>query len=640
MPRFDLGMTSLRTLFRFAAVAACSATFAACGGGQSGPNDTLPSLTATTASPTPGGVAPMAVISVGSSSALVVTGTVVAIKSGTEFQIQAGQGVGYFNIYTSGSTVFNGAKPYAGELIEAIGTGSTKTDMSSTSAVNQLFSVSGPIVALKTGGFQVKGPAGVGYINIWTNSYTLYSGAKPYAGESVTVQGYGSLSASLTGVTVTQVSTTSTSAATPTPSPAQTPAPAYTAPATTSFMPSSWGKISAFQVFDDTANGYITQTAASQDGWRYSAVWGARNNIGTSWLNGNAGLQTAYYNALETDESSTAWGAIGHTITWWQSNHPDWVLYACTSSGTPTTTPAYVPGLPYNVPHDIHNTSVIDYQIRMMANYAHSLGYHALAIDEATFWQADEGVPGGYGCGIYQNGSFVRRYTGSTDPNWAADVVAWAKEAHKLLTTDATLSAYNLKLIVNHPADQLTANETAFLANVNADLDETGYSDYGHYQTGSASDFTMRTNWAAYAQQHGVAVLMNDNWGSLSVTTPLLDYSVATYLMGNLQAESLFASPGSGYGLEQWHSQFQTSIGAPCGAYYGGSSYDSANPSIYYRRFANAVVVVNGGSGSAGEVAHLPTGHTYTDLFGRAVGSPLTIASNDGYVLLTSNGCQ
>jgi hypothetical protein len=150
----------------------------------------------------------------------------------------------------------------------------------------------------------------------------------------------------------------------------------------------------------------------------------------------------------------------------------------------------------------------------------------------------------------------------------------------------------------------------------------------------------MRTNWATYAQQHGVAVLMNDNWGPVSVTTPVLDYSIATYLMGNQQAESLFASSASGYGIEQWHSQYQTSIGAPCGAYYGGSSYDAANPSIYYRRFQNAVVVVNGGSGSASEVAHLPVGHTYRDILGRAVSNPLTIASNDGYVLLTSNGCQ
>lgn len=589
------------------------------------------------------GLSPLAIISTANNT-LAVTGTVVAIKSASEFQIQGGPGLGYFNVYTTGSTVFTGKKPYAGELVEAIGTGSATTYMSSATNVNQLFTVSGPVVAMKTGGFQMQGGPGIGYINIWTNSLTRFSGAKPYVGENVTVQGYGSLSTTLTGVSITQVSGTLSPAATATPSPAPTataaPAPAYTAPPVTGFMPSSWGRISAFQVFDDTANGYITQAAASQDGWRYSAVWGARNNIGTSWLNSNAGLQTAYYNALETDESSSAWGAIGHSLSWWQSNHPDWVLYACTSNGAPTTTPAYVPGLPYNVPLDVHNTNVIDYQVRLMANYAHQLGYRALAIDEATFWQADEGVSGGYGCGIYQNGSFVRRYSGATDPNWAADVVAWVKEAHKLLTTDATLSAYHLKMIVNHPADQLTANETAFLANVDADLDETGYADYGRYQTGSAATFVMRTNWAQYAQQHGVAVLMNDNWGALPVTTPLLEYSAATYLMGNLQAESLFASSGSGYGLEQWHSQYQSAIGAPCGAYYGGSSYDSANPSIYYRRFANAVVVVNGGSGSAAQMAHLPTGHTYTDLLGRAVSNPLTIASNDGYVLLTSNGCQ
>lgn len=634
MPRFHLGMTSLRTVCRCAAVAVFSATFAACGGGQSALNAT-PTLGISTPAPA---VKPFAVVSTGANDALVITGTVVALKSSTEFQIQGGAGVGYFNVYTTSSTVYSGGKPYVGETIEAIGTGTPSTYMSSATNVNRLFTVSGAVDALKTGGFQMQGGPGIGYINIWTNSTTLYNGAKPYVGETVTVQGYGSLSTSLTGVTVTQGA--SQTAISSTPSPAPTPAPVYTAPATTAFMPSSWGKISAFQVFDDTNNGYITQTAASQDGWRYSAVWGARNNIGTSWLDSNAGLQTAYYNALETDESSTAWGAVGHSVSWWQSNHPDWVLYACTSGGTPTTTPAYIPGLPYNVPLDVHNPAVVDYQVRLMANYAHQLGYRALAIDEATFWQADEGVSGGYGCGIYQNGSFVRRYTGATDPNWAADVVAWVKQAHAILTTDPSISTYHLKLIVNHPADQLTTNETTFLANVDADLDETGYSDYGHYQTGSAAEFKMRTDWAAYAQQRGVAVLMNDNWGPLAVTTPLLDYSVATYLMGNLQAESLFASPGSGYGLEQWHSQYQTAVGAPCGAYYGGSAYDSANPSIYYRRFANAVVVVNGGSGSASQVAHLPTGHTYTDLLGRAVQNPLSIASNDGYVLLTNNGCQ
>jgi len=390
------------------------------------------------------------------------------------------------------------------------------------------------------------------------------------------------------------------------------------------------------QIFDDTNNGYVPVAAASTNGWRYTSVWGARNNIGTHWLDSNPSLETGYYNALETDESSTGWGAIGHTLTWWKTNHPDWVLYACTSNGAATTTPAWVPALNNNVPLDVHNPAVVDYQIRMMANYAHQMGYRALSIDEATFWQADAGAgAGSYGCGIYQNGSFIRRYTGVTDPNWAADVVQWVKIAHNILTTDPTISTYGLKLTVNHPANQLTANETEFLANVDADLDETGYINYGRPVNGSTYEFRLRTDWSTYAQQHGVAVLMNANWANVSVGAPQLDYSVATYLMGNQQAESLFASPATGYGTEQWHSQYQANIGAPCGSYY----QDSSSPSIYYRRFANAIVVVNGGSGTGtSQVAHLPAGHSYTDLFGRSVNS--AVPSNDGYVLMTSSGCN
>lgn len=632
-------MKSLSAL-RIFAFLITAAALAACGGGAGGgaaipsaPADVTPTTT------------PMRIISQ-SSGSLTLTGNVVALGTNS-FQIQGGTGVGYLWIYTTSSTTFSGAKPYVGEIVEVSGTGSTATSVSASS-VTQLLQVTGPVVALKTGAFQVHGPVGVGYLWIYTTSSTVYSGTKPFVGETVTVQGTGSFSTSLTAVAVSQVTTATPSASPsaspkPTASPTAAPTAAPTlapanAPAATAFMPSSWGKIAAMQVFDETSNGYVTPSAAAADGSRYASVWGARPDIAKTWLTSNAALQNAYYNALETDSSSTSWGAIGHTLSWWQSNHPDWVLYACTSTGSATTTPAYVPGLTSNVPLDIHNPAVVQYQIQTMAAYAHAMGYHALAIDEATFWQADEGVSGGYGCGIYQNGSFVRRYTGTMDPNWASDVVAWVKQAHAILTTDPTISTYHLKLIVNHPEDSLTANETAFLANVDADLNENGYTTFGRYQTGSANTFLQTVNWTIYAQKHGVAILTDDNWGTNTVGAAQLDYSVATYLMGNEQAEALYASPASGFGTEQWHSQYQAAVGAPCGEYY--SAGDSSNPSIYYRRFANAIVVINAGSGSYSETAHLPTGHTYTDLFGRSVGSPLSIPSNNGYVLQTSNGCQ
>lgn len=573
----------------------------------------------------------MSVISRGPNDALSIAGYIVALYS-NGFHIEGGAGLGYLHVYTTSSTSFSGEKPYVGEVVEATGTGTPSTSMTASS-VTQLPAVSGPIVDMKPGGFQIEGGPGIGYMDIWTNASTAYFGARPYVGETVKVAGTGSVGISLTAVTITQTS----GAGSPSPMPSATPSGSETAPPATAFMPSTWAKISAFQVFDETGNGYITASAAETDGYRYSAVWGARDNIGTAWLASNKSLNMAYYSALPVDASPTAWGAIGHSLAWWQTYYPDWVLYACTSNGTPTSTPAWIYGLD-SVPLDIHNSNVVDYQVRTWATFAHKIGYTALSVDEATFWQAGQGVSGGYGCGIYSNGSFVRRYSGTVDPNFANDVVAWVKEAHRLLTTDPVLSSYHLKLIVNHPAGPLTSNEEELLANVDADLDETGYSNYGDYKMGSPANFVMTTNWADYAQVHGTAVLMNQNWGSVPIGAPQLEYSIATYLMGNEQAESLFASGSTGYGLEQYHDQYEAAIGMPCANYY--SANDRYDPSIYYRRFTNALVVVNGGSGTGAQVAYLPSGHTYADLFGRPVSDSLSVASNDGYVLMTTNGCH
>lgn len=419
-----------------------------------------------------------------------------------------------------------------------------------------------------------------------------------------------------------------------------------TATTTTSVMSGTSGKIGLFQVFDAFGSNVISSTAAVSDGPRYGVVWGARAGMPTPWKSNNTTLAPTYYMPMETDASTVIWGEIGHSLTWWKTYHPDWILYTCTSTGTPTTTPAYVPGLPYNVPLDIHNPSVVNYQVHLAAKYAIAYAYSGLGFDEVLFTNiTGESVGSGYyGCGIYQNGSFVRRYSGRTDPAWTADTVAWVKAARSILTTDTTLSSYHLRLVVNHPAGNVAnTNEQAILQNVDADLDETGYSDYGNYkQASKAGLFKVTTDWMNYAQAHGAAPLIVDKFDqTTAVTSNQLEYSIATYLMGHDGGAGLFVGNQYGYGAEQYHSEYTAAIGTACGAYYGGASYDSSNPQIWYRKFSGALIVVNSGSlPLASETAHLPTTHTYKDLEGRAVTNPLTVASNDAYVLLTTNGCQ
>ena len=569
-----------------------------------------------------------------------IAGPIVQLR-GSSFQIQGGPGVGYTWITPSATTklLYQQLVPALNEYAIITYTGSV------TAPVPVLIGLfpSNPLTANISGTIATEQPYGISvhldnspvYLALGLSAKSNVTGGLAI-GTHVTASGLGS-GAVATAFFPDSITTNGSTPA-PTATPAATPPPpppaggtwgTYT---TTSFMPGTAGKISAFQIFDETGNGTISSGAAAADGGRYSAVWGARVGLGATWRTNNAALKSGYYLLMDTDLSTGAWGAIGHTLAWWQTNHPDWIMYACTAAGTPTKTPAYDSGLP-NVPLDIHNPAVVQYQIAQMAGpFAARNGYTAIAADEVTFWFPGSGGPGYYPCGIYQNGTFVRRYTSATDVSWETDVVNWVKAAH------TAANNLGLKLIVSHPGGNITANEAALLANTDADMDETGFIDYGRPLMPSVAPVTREANWMKYAQAHGTAVLINQDWGTLPVDAYAKDYSIATYLLGAEQAASLFTSSHTGYGVENWLPEYNTPVGTPCGEYYGGATYSAAAPAMYYRKFANAFVVVNAG-GSGTEKAPLPAGHTYTDLEGRAVSNPLTVAPNDGYVLKTTNGC-
>ncbi|MFN2449873.1 MAG: hypothetical protein ABR508_08820 [Candidatus Baltobacteraceae bacterium] len=573
-----------------------------------------------------------------------IAGPIVALGSNGSFQMKGPTGVGYTWIYPTSTTAkfYQGLQPALNEYaqITATGTAYTPIVIGLYKSAPATPTFTGRITSQQAYGIAVQDKVTGIYVPVALSTSSSVTVALT-VGATVTISGPGAVAAS-TALFANTIASTSTASVTPTPS--TTPAPTATATAsatatpsstypTTAFMPSSRGKISAFQIFDETGNGTITSTAASNDGWRYASVWGVRPGLGSTWRNSNTALRSAYYMLMDTDQSTTAWGAIGHSLTWWQANHPTWVLYECTSTGTPTTTPAYDSGLP-NVPLNIRNSSVVNYQIAQQAvPYAIKEGYNTLAVDEVTFW-----FPGGghgyYPCGTWSNGTFTRLYSGPNDTAWASDVVNWVKAAH------AITKANNMLLLVNHPGGNITTNEASLLANVDADMDETGFTDYGKYLMPSVAPVTREANWMKYAQAHGTAVLINQDWGSItSMGASQKDYSIATYLLGNEQAASLFASTHTGYGVENYYPEYGTAIGSPCGEYYGGSSYSSTHPALYYRKFANAFVVVNAG-GSGTEAATLPSGHTYSDIEGRSVTSSLSVAANDGYVLKTTNGCQ
>lgn len=418
--------------------------------------------------------------------------------------------------------------------------------------------------------------------------------------------------------------------------PPSSQAPAPPPPAAQAKFADTTGRVGLFQVFDRM----MTSDQIAGDAPRYDAVWGA--SLAQPWLSRHSGMVVSRYFIPQEDRSILS----GHDLAWWQTNHPDWILYACDSNNAPTHDLAYWGGVDRpDVPLDFHNPAVIDYQVRQL-NGASAIanGHNALAIDQIVFENAMVGgnpnfgqtvKPGEYACGIWQNGTFVRRYNGVNDPAWTADMIAFVKGARQIVDTDATLAPYHLKILVNHPLTSLSNNsEQALLANVDGIVDESGYSDYAKYQSpGDANVFHYTTDYLIAIQNRGIAAFTINYFNTTEVAPQQREYIVAAYFMANQGREYVFITPSKG-GSDHNYPEYGAQLGSPCGAYYGG-------PRIYYRKFSGGLVVLNSGSLPApSEAAPLPANHAYTDIDGRAVTNPLNIASNDGYVLLTTNGCS
>ncbi len=395
------------------------------------------------------------------------------------------------------------------------------------------------------------------------------------------------------------------------------------------------GRVGLFQEFDRL----MTDAQILNDAPRYNAVWGASQP--QLWASRHAGIVLSRYFIPQEDRSQLS----GHDLAWWQSNHPDWILYACQADGTPTHDFAYWSGVGApDVPLDFHNPAVIDYQVRQLNGMnAIQNGDAALAIDQIVYEDAMIGgnpnfgqsvKAGEFACGSWNGNTFVRRYTGVNDPAWTADMIAFVKAARQIVSTDPVLAPYHLKIIVNHPLGAINnPNEQALFPYIDGLVDERGYADHGRYTNLSETNlFLPTTNYLTYLQRRGIAAFIINSFNDAAVTPLQREYALATYFMANDGGADVYVSPSTGGG-EQNYPEYATQLGKPCEEFHGG-------PFIYLRRYSAGLVVVNSGSMMIPVNASLPANHVYTDIEGRRITNPLSVASGDGYVLTTTNGCS
>lgn len=416
-------------------------------------------------------------------------------------------------------------------------------------------------------------------------------------------------------------------------------------------LPSTIGRFGLIQITDAYGrNGLsIPPAEVEQMAPHYDSVWGAFSP--GAWNATHPGMIVSRYVLPNEDVKLIS----GHDLAWFQQNHPDWILYACTSNGTPTRNLAGTGTAFGDIPLDIHNPAVVQYQLGLIVPNMVSQGYNTIAVDNVTFknYLYDSTAPTsqGYGCGVYQGPNytnFVYRYGGPgvadrnvVDQKFTDDLLTWLATARNYLNTN--YSGYHFHIIVNHPFDGSTpdANELQMFSYIDGLLYEPGFTHYGTLYTGGAFQLTL--NWMQYIQGRNLAIFLSDYFcqstsanpcstNQFSLTARQMDWGLASYALGNNGGADVYISPAGG-ALDTYRGEEGDRYGAPCGA------YTQTNGFLYTRKFAGGFAVVNANP-SGSQVVQLPN-HTYKDIEGRAISNPLTVNATDAYMLLTTaNGCS
>jgi hypothetical protein len=363
---------------------------------------------------------------------------------------------------------------------------------------------------------------------------------------------------------------------------------------------------------------YNMQDAASVAKY-YDFIWGASLTTVPSLRAGNPNIFLSYYIPMNRDGGDFGNSAVGKTrgLSYWQTLHPDWVLYKCDR-----TTPAYEIHDP-NIPLNMTDENFINWQVQTYATPASQQGFDAIAADNLNLDNA-------FGaCGYYNHGKWVQRYTGqSDDPQWRKDMLFWVTEMQKKLhalphpmALIANLGYYGSNTISNPAGYQLVQQ---IVQHVDGVLDESGFTHYGvGYLTDQAWINTVRLIQYVQAQQRPYYII--DEFPADPVSRDDAEWALSSYLMGKEHLSALFYSGPQQYGQDLRYPEYDIPIGMPTNEMY-------MQQNVYWRNYSGGLVIVNP---SSLQTFTITLGqNNYTDLDKHAVGQTLTMKPHSGVVLL------
>ena len=363
----------------------------------------------------------------------------------------------------------------------------------------------------------------------------------------------------------------------------------------------------------------------------YTYVWGAdqyqveqSNTLGVGY-NATGAVLTKYI------PFSRGGGVHGENLTWWQENHPSWVLYRCDK-----VTPAYW-GEDPNIPFDISNPDVVRYQVENYVVPAYQMGYHGMAMDNVALSNA------GQGCGVWEedpnnatNKVWKKLFSGSggSGGRYSAAVVQWMKSFYTQ-SRKALNCAQDFFITINYSLCGISFNDPrveAITQHTDGILAEEGFTDYGSKFL-RGHDWTNVTHWVHRTQQLGIAHFSNNEWGKslpCDFTQDQQSWLVANYLISKGNTSSINYSPIQVYGYPVTDWLFTNySTGVPLEDKFTVVTGAAENQQLYFRTYSAGLLAIV--APFEADTARLPpliefcSSGNFTDPWGAkmATGSPL-----------------
>ncbi|MBV8153519.1 MAG: hypothetical protein JOY98_03815 [Candidatus Eremiobacteraeota bacterium] len=339
-------------------------------------------------------------------------------------------------------------------------------------------------------------------------------------------------------------------------------------------------------------------------------VWGSRSPLPRQVFN-------QFYTPFERDGPY----AGTHRLAWFERYHPDWIEYRCDRK-----TPAWEFGDRSDVPIDIADPAVLQYQRSGAVDPAFAAGYRSIDFDNLSL--------GNYAlrCGHYTTSkTWVAQYSGQwSDAHYRADVLAWAQSTYAYIHAYSATATMAINYSIQ-PQFGLRENY-ALMTSTDEVLDERGFTNWGSRSDNAIVGLEWRQIVAMIAalQRNGTCYMENgeEPGPSQKISQAERLWVVANYLLTRddctyVWMSGFTASGAQEYGTMWLYPEYDLRIGAPLGSM-------TAEGRGWHRAYSNGLALVNPTTTSA---AFALKG-TYRDENGTRYSGRIVLPAASGEVLL------